>query len=65
MTREEAVEHWKYVVHSVYVAERNIHDELKEMMKSNLSDNEKAEKYFEMVARELLKSTSDEELEKM
>lgn len=65
MTRQEAIEHWKFVVQSVFVAEDNIKDKLKEINESNLSPEEKADKYLKMVAEELLKSTSDEELEIM
>jgi len=65
MTRQEAIQHWKFVVQSVYVAEDRIKDKLDEIDKSDLSPEDKAEKWLEMVAEEVLKSTTDEELEKM
>lgn len=65
MTRQEAIEHWKFVVQSVYVVEDHIKDRLDEINKSNLPPEEKAEKYLRMVAEEVLRGTSDEELEKM
>lgn len=65
MTRQEAIEHWKFVVQSVYVAEDRIKDRLDEINKSNLPPEEKADKYLRMVAEEVLRGTSDEELEKM
>ena len=65
MTRHEAIEHWKFVVQSVYVAEDRIKDRLDEINKSDLPPEEKAEKYLRMVAEEVLRGTSDEELEKM
>lgn len=65
MTRQEAIEHWKFVVQSVYVAEDRIKDRLDEINKSDLPPEEKAEKWLKMVAEEVLRGTSDEELEKM
>ena len=65
MTRQEAIQHWKFVVQSVYVAEDRIKDKLDEIDKSDLSPEDKAEKWLEMVAEEVLKSTTDEEFEKM
>lgn len=65
MTRQEAIEHWKFVVQSVFVAEDRIKDRLDEINKSDLSPEEKAEKYLRTVAEEVLRGTSDEELEKM
>lgn len=65
MTRQEAIEHWAFVVQSVYVAEDRIKDRLDEINKSDLPPEEKAEKYLRMVAEEVLRGTSDEELEKM
>ncbi len=65
MTRQEAIEHWAFVVQSVYVAENRIKDRLDEINKSDLPPEEKAEKYLRMVAEEVLRGTSDEELEKM
>ena len=65
MTRQEAIEHWKFVVQSVYVAEDRIKDRLDEINKSDLPPEEKAEKWLKMVAEEVLRGTSDEELEEM
>lgn len=65
MTRQEAIQHWKFVVQSVYVAEDRIKDRLNEINKSDLSPEEKADKWLKMVAEEVLRGTSDEELEKM
>ena len=65
MTRQEAIEHWAFVVQSVYVAEDRIKDRLNEITKSNLPPEEKAEKWLKMVAEEVLRGTSDEELEEM
>lgn len=47
------------------MAEDRIKDRLDEINKSNLPPEEKAEKYLRMVAEEVLRGTSDEELEKM
>lgn len=65
MTRQEAIEHWKFVVQSVYVAEDHIKDRLDEINKSDLPPEEKAEKWIKMVAEEVLRGTSDKELKEM
>ena len=65
MTRQEAIEHWAFVVQSVYVEEDRIKDRLDEINKSDLPPEEKAEKWLKMVAEEVLRGTSDEELEEM
>lgn len=65
MTRQEAIEHWKFVVHSVFKAENKLKTELKKIVDSDIPQDKKAEKYLEMIAEEILKSTSDEELKKL
>lgn len=65
MTRQEAIEHWAFVVQSVYLAEDRIKDRLDEINKSDLPPEEKAEKWLKMVAEEVLRGTSDKELEEM
>ena len=63
MTREEWIEHYRFVVISVFKAEDKLRPQLKEVLEKYKDDKEKAaEIYTRMIAEEIVSYTSDEEL---
>ena len=66
MTREEIREHWATVVNAVLLAEHNRHDELEELtFRENLTAEEQAHLYCLVIADEMMKSYTDEQLQKI
>ena len=70
MTRQEAIERWKFIVNSVFWAEEAISEEWDERLHAAPSmtreeQQQFADEYMTAIATEIVSKTSDEELAAM